>query len=90
MRSLAMALQANLDEPQMEAYGEWVDLRSRIEDELMSIERALRNDPEQIGSSAETVYESADNLRHLVPELKQIAKAIEDLEHRQTLEALPR
>ena len=85
-----MALQANLDEPQMKSYGEWVDLRSRIEDELMSIERALRNDPEQIGSSAEIVYEAADTLRHLVPELKQIAKAIEDLEHRQTLEALPR
>ena len=85
-----MALQANLDEPQMEAYGEWVDLRSRIEDELMSIERALRNDAEQIGGSAEIVYESADNLRHLVPELKRIAKALEDLDFKQTLEALPR
>ena len=85
-----MALQANLADPQMETYGEWVDLRTRIEDELMSIERALRGDPEQIGSSAELVYESADTVRHLVPELKAIAKVLEDREFTETERSLAR
>ena len=90
MRNLAMALQATLKEPQMAVYGQWVELRSQVEDELLSIERALRNDPEQIGSSAEIIYGATDNLRHLVPELKQIAKALNDLEHQLTEERLPR
>ena len=88
--NFAMALQAQLKEPQMESYGEWVELRNRIEDELLNIERALRNDSEQIGSSAETIYGAADNLRHMVPELKQIAKALDDLEYRLTEQRLPR
>jgi len=88
--SLAMALQATLKEPQMATYGSWIELRNDIEDELHSIERALRNDIDQIGTSAEAIYTSAERLKELVPELKQIAKALEDLEWKRAEESLPK
>ena len=80
-----------LKEHQLEVYDQWRELRTDIEVELMRIENALRNDPTQIGTSGEAIHGSADRLRRdLVPGLKQIAKALDDQDWRETTERLPR
>ena len=80
-----------LKEHQVELYDQWTELRTDIELELMRIENALRNDPTQIGTSGEAIHESAERLRHdLVPGLKQIAKALDEQDWRETAERLPR
>jgi hypothetical protein len=80
-----------LKEHQLEVYGQWQELRTDIELELMRIENALRNDPTQIGTSGEAIHESADRLRRdLVPGLTQIAKALDDQDWRETTERSPR
>ena len=80
-----------LKEHQVELYDQWTELRTDIELELMRIENALRNDPTQIGTSGEAIHGSADRLRRdLVPGLKQIAKALDDQDWRETAERLPR
>ena len=85
-----MAAQPQLTEFQTSTYDLWLEIRDHIEIELSQIERALRGDPNQVGSSTEAVYSSAERLKELVPELKQIAKALEDQEFRETLARLPR
>ena len=80
-----------LKEHQIEVYDQWQELRTDIELELMRIESAIRNDPKQISSSGEAIHESAERLRHdLVPGLKQIAKALDEQDWRETAERLPR
>ena len=80
-----------LTDTQMEVYELWQECRTHIEIELKAIERAVRNDAVQIGTSAEAVYASADHLKlKLMPQLKQIARAIEDREFREVEERLPR
>ena len=59
--------------------------------ELIKIERAVRNDGRQIDTSSEAIYASAENLKlELMPQLKQIARAIEDREFREAEEQIPR
>ena len=80
-----------LTDAQTEVYERWQECRAHIEIELKAIERAVRNDAVQIGTSAEAVYASADHLKlKLMPQLKQIARALEDREFRETEERLPR
>ena len=80
-----------LTEAQQEVYELWKECRDHIQLELNRIERAVRNDAYQIGTSAEAVYASAEHLKlELMPQLKQIARAIEDREFRETEERLPR
>ena len=79
-----------LTDTQMRTHELWQELRDHIEIELTTIDRAIRNDPDQIGNSADAVYSSAERLKELVPELKQIAKGLEDREWQETLEGLPR
>jgi hypothetical protein len=80
-----------LTEAQLEVYELWQECRAHIQMELVKIERAVRNDAHQVGTSAEAVYASADHLKsELMPQLKQIARTIEDREFRQAEERLPR
>ena len=80
-----------LTEAQMEVYELWQECRAHIETELLKIERAVRNDANQIGTSAEAIYASSDHLKsELMPQLKQIARAIEDREFREAEEQIPR
>ena len=80
-----------LTEAQMEVYELWRECRNHIEIELVKIERAVRNDANQLGTSAEAIYTSAENLKlELMPQLKQIARAIEDREFREAEEQIPR
>ena len=71
-------------------YSSWLLLRGDIENQLVEIERAMAGDATQIDTSTESIREAVDNLCELVPEIKQIAKALEDQEWQQTLETLPR
>ena len=80
-----------LKEHQLEVYGQWQELRTDIELELMRIENALRNDPTQIGTSGEAIHELVERLRYdLLPGLKLIAKDLDDQDWRETIERLPR
>ena len=80
-----------LTDAQMEVYELWLECRTHIEIELKAIELAVRNDAVQVGTSADAVYASAEHLKlELMPQLKQIARAIEDREFRETEERLPR
>ena len=71
-------------------YSSWLSLRGDIENQLVEIERAMAGDATQIDTSTESIHEAVENLRELVPEIKQIAKALEDQEWQRTLETLPR
>ena len=79
-----------LAEQHLGNYEFWCEIRDHFEIELVSIERSLRNDADQIGTSAEAIYASAERLRELVPELKQIARSLEDQEWKTTMERIPR
>ena len=80
-----------LTDTQLEVYELWQECRAHIQMELEKIERAVRNDAHQIDTSAEAVYASAEHLKlELMPQLKQIARAIEDREFREAEERLPR
>ena len=80
-----------LTEAQLEVYELWQECRAHIETELVKIERAVRSDANQLGTSAEAIYSSAEHLKsELMPQLKQIARAIEDREFREAEERLPR
>ena len=80
-----------LTEHQTDTYDRWDEVRTHIELELRQIERAISGDATQIESSSESVYASADHLRHeLLPQLKQIANALQEQEYRETEERLPR
>ena len=79
-----------LAEQHLGNYELWCEIRDHFEIELVSIERSLRNDADQIGTSAEGIYASAERLRELVPELKQIAQSLEDQEWKTTMERIPR
>ena len=72
-----------LAEQHLGNYELWCEIRDHFEIELVSIERSLRNDADQIGTSAEAIYASAERLKELVPELKAIARALEDEEWRE-------
>ena len=72
-----------LTEQQLSTYEIWCEIRDHFEIELTSIERSLRNDPNQIGTSAEAIYASAERLKELVPELKAIARSLEEDEWRE-------
>ena len=79
-----------LEEQHLGNYELWCEIRDHFEIELVSIERSLRNDANQIGTSAEAIYASAERLKELVPELKQIAQSLEDQEWKTTMERIPR
>ena len=80
-----------LTDAEMEVYESWQECRTHIEMELIKIERAVRNDGRQIDTSSEAIYASAENLKlELMPQLKQIARAIEDREFREAEEQIPR
>ena len=83
--------QVRLTDAEMEVYELWREFRNHIEIELVKIERAVRNDGRQIDTSSEAIYASAENLKlELMPQLKQIARAIEDREFREAEEQIPR
>ena len=69
-----------LTDEQRRIYDRWERLRNNIENELAQIQRALSGDVYQIASSAEHIHISAERLAKLAPELKQIARSLEDQE----------
>ena len=80
-----------LTQQQTHTYDRWDEVRTHIELELSKIDRAIAGDATQIETSSESVYASADHLRHgLLPELKQIANALHEQEYRETEWKLPR
>ena len=81
---------ALLSSPELETYDSWQELRMHIEIELQTIEHSLRDDSEQIGQSAEAIYASVDKLEQLVPQLKLIARRLEDREWQLTERSTPR
>ena len=80
-----------LTQQQTHTYDRWDEVRTHIELELSKIDRAIAGDATQIETSSEAVSASADHLRHdLLPELKQIANALQEQEYRETEWKLPR
>ena len=79
-----------LTDAQRRIYERWERLRDNFEIELTEIQRALSGDSIQIEASTEGIHLSAERLSELVPELKQIARSLEDQEWQATMERIPR
>ena len=80
----------DMSEQERRTYDEWQRLRNDFENDLARIEQAIAGDYMQIEISTEAIYEAAENLRELLPEIKRIAHSLEDQEWKTTMERIPR
>ena len=80
----------DMSEQERCTYDEWQRLRNDFENSLAQIERAIAGDAMQIETSIDAIYDAAEHLRELLPEIKRIAHSLEDQEWTTTMEQIPR